>query len=381
MRKTYNNVQLITLKTKLHFESDSDRRKLLEVLELERDIFNFCSKRIFKKKVNNIIQVHKLCYKRAKKVFVKAKSQFIIKAENSCLSVYRSIKSNKVKLKTSATKKRLSMSYDKRISRKVDEGFYLTTCISRILVKLHMYDRLKSYWKEYQFGDVVISVNNNDVYISITFYIPYQEVKSKSVVGIDLGCRCNAATSEGKLILSKSFNAQKRKLRYLKRCLNSKTESKTAKKHLQKIRYKERNINKNFNHHLCNEILKTKANTIAVEKLQTKKLKAKRHRYQNKNRISQISFAKLLFILTYKARLAQKQVVSVSPYYTSQLDCTTGKIGIRQGRRFYGTKLIFDADINAAVNIASRSNLPFSYSNILEGQGSVTDPLRYLQAT
>ena len=67
-------------------------------------------------------------------------------------------------------------------------------------------------------------------------------------------------------------------------------------------------------------------------------------------------------ILTYKAQTCGKQVVTVSPAYTSQIDSISGKKdGIRSGCRYYSKSgLIYDADWNAAINIKNRFEHPIS---------------------
>jgi transposase len=71
-----------------------------------------------------------------------------------------------------------------------------------------------------------------------------------------------------------------------------------------------------------------------------------------------------------------KHVCLVSPAYTSQIDSATDKReGLRKGCRFYSVNgLVYDADINAAINIARRSKLPVSQGNLLDGQGVVNRP-------
>ena len=78
-------------------------------------------------------------------------------------------------------------------------------------------------------------------------------------------------------------------------------------------------------------------------------------------------------ILTYKAENQGKTVLLVCPYNTSKTDSITGKVeGERKGRRFYAKSgLIYDSDINAAINIAKLSKLPISQGNLLDGQAVV----------
>ena len=74
-------------------------------------------------------------------------------------------------------------------------------------------------------------------------------------------------------------------------------------------------------------------------------------------------------MLTHKATLVGRQVVSVSPTWTSQMDCRTDKRdGERHGCRYYCKDgIVFDADWNAAVNIAQRANHPTSIVLPIDG--------------
>jgi len=368
---------ILTYKTKLKFDSEQDKKAIIAILELERDIFNFCSIKCFNIEKNSIVLLHKLCYKEAKNQFPNSKSQIIIKAENNCLSAYKSTKSNKHKIKKPIVKKRLATHFDKRLYSYKDGILRLTTLNRRVACRLTLYSKLENALSKGKFCDPVIFSDGKNVFASLTFRFDNISSTSNSyVLGVDLGIRRLAATSQGNLYIDKEFNKRKRKLRYLKRMLNSKG-TKSAKRHFRKLRNKEKHINHNFTHHLANKILSTNCGIIALEDLNCKSLKAKRSKYQNKNRISQIGFAQLKFILTYKAELLNKKVVCVNPAYTSQIDCVTGKkLGERRGCRFYSLRgLVYDADVNAAVNIASRTNLPVSYRNILDGQAIVNSPI------
>ena len=219
---------------------------------------------------------------------------------------------------------------------------------------------------------------NGEVWICLTFDVPEILSQKKLALGIDLGCRVNAATSEGNLYIDKKFNGEKRKLRFNKRKLQSKSkDSKSAKRHLKKLKRKEANKNKNFSHHLANKLIKdTKADTLVLENL--KSLKVKKNKYENKNRISQVPIYQLKQILTYKALLNEKTVIEVSPAWTSQIDHVTGKKeGDRKGRRFCAKSgKIYDSDINGAINIGLRSKLPVSQTKKLTyGQANVNSPI------
>ena len=86
--------------------------------------------------------------------------------------------------------------------------------------------------------------------------------------------------------------------------------------------------------------------------------------------MSQVPFYQLKQILTYKAPLRGKRVETVSPQYTSQMDCRNqSKEGCtRKGCRFYTADgLVFDADWNAAINIANRHH-PTPFCLPLDGR-------------
>ncbi len=363
----------ISYNTKLILSSQQNL-DLISLLKAQKDVWNECSKVRFEKGTkNSIVELHNLFYKDFRENNPNIPSQIVISAEQSVLSTYRSAKSNKHKLKNHCIKKKLSLRLDKRMYSYKNEVLSLISLGKRIKCQPYIYPKLRELLNKYRFCDPLLFERNGEVWISLTFEIPELLVKKESATGIDVGCRIIAATSDGLLYRDKGFNARKRKIRYLKRQLQSKG-TKSARRHLKKIKHKERNINKNFMHCLANQILKdAKSTTLVLEDITGIKRKKG---FENKNRISQIPFFELKQILTYKAALLlePKTVISVKPYFTSQIDCKTGKKdGVRKGRRYYSiTGEIYDADLNAAVNIAKLSKLPVSYGNILDGQAVVT---------
>jgi IS605 OrfB family transposase len=302
----------------------------------------------------------------------------VIKAEQESLSTYRTIKSNKHKITKPFEKRNLSVRLDKRLFSKTSnkDEIKITTQEGRKTFSIVLYPKLQELMEKYDYVDPLLFVKNGKLFVSLSFENSVEVQKESLCLGVDLGIRRVAACSDGRLIIDKKFNAEKRKLRYLKRHLQSKG-TKSARKHLKKLRHKERNKNKNQTHLVANEILCTNANIIVLENL--KGIKAKKHKNQNKNAISQVPIFELRRVLTYKAENMGKHICLVSPAYTSQIDNVSGiKEGTRKGCRFYAKSgLIYDADINAAINIARRSKHPISNGNFLDGQGEVKRPNAY----
>jgi len=360
-------------------KSQEDFDSLKSILDMHSIVFNYASPLQFTEKKNSLMVLHSKVYGNIRKLYPDIPSQVVIKAEQECLASYKSTKSNKHKLKSPIVKKNLSMRLDKRLYSKDKNDKYsikITTTNGRQSFKFVVYPRLKELMDKYQYCDPLIYENNGKLFISFCFENkPKEQQKQKLALGVDIGIRRSVALSDGRIVIDRKFNGNKRKLRHLKDCLKSKG-TKSARKHLNKLRHKEHNQNKNQTHLISNEVLKTDADTIVLENL--KGIKKKKNKYQNKRNISQVPMFELRRIITYKAENMGKTITLVRPSYTSQTDSVTGKIeGERRGCRFYSKNgLIYDADINASINIAKLSKLPVSQTHYLTyGQVKVNSPI------
>ena len=350
--------------------SDDSKNQLIQMLQAATYCWNECSKVKYNIAKNSIVDLHAAFYSKFRESNKHIPSQLVIISENSVLSTYRTIKSNKHKITQPPEKKRLSVRLDKRTYSYANGIFSIISLKKRIKCSIYKYPKLNECF-QYKFCDPLLFERDGDIWMALTFEFPEIIPPNNLAIGVDLGIRIPAATSEGKLIISKSFNKRKRNLRYLKSKLKSKG-TRSAKKHLKKINNKEHNINKNFVHSLTNEILKTKADTIVLENL--KSIKVKKNKFKNFNKLSQVLFGKIREVLTYKAPSLGKMVIQVCPSFTSQIDSLTGKKdGIRRGRRYYSKSgQIYDADCNASNNIALKANLPVSLFCGTYGQATVT---------
>lgn len=365
--KTYN--------VQLEFNSEEDRKLLLDTFSVHKDIWNYISNHVFTEKLKPWgSEVHNATYHQCRTKFPDAPSQIVIRAREDVVATYKTIRSNKHQLEESPVKKNLSIRLDKRLYSLQKESVKLTTIGKRIICKLKLYGKLNELF-QYEIKDPLIFVRKNKVYISLSFATPEPVFNSNSCVGVDLGLNRIAVTSEGKILKDHDFIKHKRKIRYLKRCLQRKKKtnpkkSDSARKHLRKVSKYEHNFSKNYIHHLTNELLKTKCNILVLEDLSSLKDK-NRGRLQN-NKLSQIPFFMLLTILTYKAQALGKRVETVNPAYTSQDDYRKIEKGKRVGCRYYASDgKVFDADLNASINIAKRwgdkNKLPVSFAEPIDG--------------
>jgi IS605 OrfB family transposase len=366
--KTYN--------IQLEFQSKEDQNLLLQTFEIHKNIWNYISTYIFANKLKAWGKdVHEATYHKCRKKFPTSPSQIIIRARDDIVATYKTIKSNKQKLNQAPIKENLSIRLDKRLYTLQKDSIKLTTVDKRIICKLKLYKKLEELF-QYEVCDPLIFVRNNKIYLALTFNTPEPIHTPNQCVGVDLGLNRLAVTSEGKMISGKDYIKHKRKIRYLKRQLQSKKRTRTkktdsARKHLKKLKRKEHNFSKNYIHHVVNELLKTKCNTLVLEDLSSLKDK-NRGRLMN-NKLSQLPFFELLTILKYKAQTLGKRVETVNPSYTSKDDYRGITPGKRVGCRYYASDgKVWDADHNAAINIGQRwgnkNKLPVSFVEPLDGQ-------------
>lgn len=380
---------MITYNVKLDFEKIEDKSRAEAVFDAQKLCWNYISRLVFTHKPKGIKETHDLVYKDCREKFPMLPAQYIIRSYNDVKAAYKSIKSNKQTIYAPAKKKNRSIRFDKRLyTIKGNSIFFTALDGKRIQMNFSPYKKLDILLKTYRPCDPLIFIRDRQWWLSLSFRTPEPLVNENCVLGIDIGEKRIFASSENEIFIDRKFNKEKRRLRYLKRTLNSKG-TKAAKKKLRTLKRKERNKNKNQVHKISNLILKTKANIIAIEDLKgikqktSKKNKAKGNLGKKRNnKFSQIPVAELGTVLGYKAECIGKRVVKVSPYKTSQEDYRGIKQGIRKKIRYYGSDgVILDSDINAAINIAqkhAKNQLPVSFGNFpvagLDGQALVSGP-------
>ena len=368
----------ITYNVEMIFPDTECRTHFMELLTQVRSAYNECARIIYDMAVPlDIKSVHNAVYTTIRNSYPRLTSNAVITIYRDVMGSIRSIRSNGHENAKIPEKVQLNHRLNRYLySHLTAEGIMLTTNTKRIRspITFKTYPHLQEMFKKYVPGDPTIFMRNGKFYMSIPFKVPETPLANDTCVGVDLGERRFAVTSHGVMFNDRKYNARKRRLRYLKRCLQKKG-TKSARKHKRNLSVKERNQSTDMCRRMANSIIQsTNASILVLEDLSdikqnTSKTKEGFKKKNHNRRIGQVPFYKFKQILSYKALLAGKRVETVSPIMTSQTDCLTGKKdGTRKNRRFYrknGT--VLDADWNAAVNIAQKSKHPFSFKIPLDG--------------
>lgn len=331
------------------------------------DAYNQCAKYLTTNNTPLSLQtVHNEVYYWMREQFPLIPAQGIIKIYKDVLAALRTIKSNKQENAKVPERKNLAIRLDKRLySNLTVDGIYLSweQKHKRQFVTFKLYKQVEEMFKLFIPKDPLIYMKEGRIFLSVPFEIPSKPCSGNTAIGVDMGLKRLFVTSEGNYFKDKDYLRCRRSIRYLKRQLKEKGTA-SAKRHLKKLKHRERNICKSMCERAVNMLLKsTDANIIVLEDLSKIKQSTSRTdngflRKKHNNMLSQVPFYQFKEILTYKAQLVGKRVETVSPAYTSQIDSRTNKKdGTRCGCRYIcKDRVVLDADWNAAINICNRKH-------------------------
>src|SRR6266498_1823012 len=199
-------------------------------------------------------------------------------------------------------------------------------------------------------------------WLHVVVTVPAPAVEpTDQVVGIDLGINRPAVTSTHRFLGQRRWKAVEGRYFRLTRALQ-KNGTKSAKRHLRKLKRRRARFRKDADHVLSKQIVQAAepGSTIVVENLKDirKRTKAKR-RSQTKRRMHSWPFASLKSKIEYKAEERGCTVVADRPRHTSQRCSCCGHTA-RNNRRSQSTFICrqcghhLNADLNGARNIAAK---------------------------
>ena len=189
-------------------------------------------------------------------------------------------------------------------------------------------------------------------------------ITENTTIGIDLGIKDFAITSEGEVFENPKFlRKAQSKLKYIQRKY-SKYKGKRTKKKLAKLHEDVANKRKDFLHKVSTQLIRENQ-TIALETLAVKNM-MKNHNLAQA--INDVSWSTFVSMLEYKADWYGKNIIRIGQFTPSSKTCSCcgyiNKELTLKDRSWTCPKCnsVLDRDVNAAVNIKS-----FALKNTLSG--------------
>ena len=311
--------------------------------------------------------LHKGTYKYLRLKYPKFSSAMLQTARDQAGEILkRTLKADK-KLKYKKNKRTLSkpikqelssIRYDRRcLSIFFDKNILsINTVFGRMKVPLKVAKYYNKYldWKYTNAQLILRKDNNYYINLQLNKEIP-KKTNNVDVLGIDLGIKKIAVTSDNIFYKSSHLKNVKGKYQKLKRDLQSKG-TKSAKRRLKILSRKENRFVRDVNHCVSKKIVNTKYNLFVLENLKHIRSNVKTYNKKLNYMIGNWSFFQLQSFINYKAERLGKNVIYIKPNYTSQQcsKCSHTEKSNRNGNIFHCKKCDYelDADLNASRNIA-----------------------------
>ncbi|MDP2908841.1 MAG: transposase [Nanoarchaeota archaeon] len=223
-----------------------------------------------------------------------------------------------------------------------------------------------SFEKIYQ---IAVYKKDDEYYLSVTYEKQEKQyIDNELYQAFDLGAvKHTAVNNKGKFIEFKNERPDKHWEKTIAEIQSRRDHCKKGSrkwgglhKTLAKCKRKSANQLKDFQHKLSRKIVdNTKANTLVVGKLETKKLAQKNKYAKNLNRSlhNTGNISRFVRFLTYKAKLVGKRVIEINEKNTTKECCCCGKEQeMPLHKRVYKCDCgnVIDRDENSAINILLR---------------------------
>ncbi len=163
-------------------------------------------------------------------------------------------------------------------------------------------------------------LRDGDWWLHIVVTMPTPDVQlNDTVTGVDLGLAQHAVTSNRQFLGKRRWKAIEGRYFHLRRQLQ-KRGTKSARRHLRRIRHKQARFRRDCDHVLSKQIVQftPEGSTIVVENLTHIRQRTKQRGREQRRRMHSWSYAQMRQFLTYKAEARGCTVVAVDPQHTSQ---------------------------------------------------------------
>ncbi len=337
---------------------ETQRTALMETMRVFNDACNFIAEVAFREQCASKFVLQKLVYDHVRKQFGLS-AQLTIRAISKVVEAYKRDKSKQCFFKPTG-----AVVYDQRImSFKGLEAASILTLQGRITVAMQMgeYQRLQMGRGHGQ-ADLVLV--DGVFYLLLVIETPTAPpIDPNGFIGVDLGIVQIASDSDGESFSGDSIENTRRRYHELRKSLQA-NGSRSARRHLQRIRRNESRFRRNQNHVISKKLVEKAKDTGRGIKLENLKNIRERTTVRKADRAkhSGWSFAQLQSFIEYKAKREGVAVQYVDPRNTSRQCAACGhidKANRKTQSRFQCVSCghVDNADKNAAVNIAARANV------------------------
>jgi len=330
--------------------------RLVKTIKTFSEVYSYVANIGYAEKTYNKVTLHRLTYKDVRKRWPELPSALVQTARDVASEA----------LKRTHLKKRInpkeysSVRLDKRnlkVHFESGEISISSTC-GRLKIK---FDPTNVRYNDWQPRSGTLSFKNGKLRLNVVVEKEAPDKIEGDVLGIDLGINNIAVCSNNQFFNSKHLRDAKGRYRHLRSCLQSKG-TRSAKRHLAKLRGRERRFVKDVNHCLSKTLINSSYAIFALEDLKNMKKKSNGKRFNRK--LGGWSFAELQKFIDYKSETLGKTTVLVNPAYTSQTcsRCNHTARSNRNGPSFHcpNCDLRLHADLNASRNIAVRGRTAYS---------------------
>lgn len=339
--------------------SPQEKERLLATMRRVNEACSWLAERAFELRSANKLRLQKLHYRELHDRFGLS-SQHAVRAISKVCEVYKRDKS-----KCPRFREHGAIAYDQRIYTFKNglDRVSLLALDGRMVVPCVVGDYHRARLEGAR-GQADLVYRNGKLFLFVTVDVPDgTPIEPKAWLGVDLGIRNLAVDSDGTPHSGEKTLALRSRIAKLRAGLQSRG-TKSAKRHLQKLRRREKRFHTHTNHGVSKSIVRKAKDTgrgIALEDLTGIRERATVRKAQ-RSTLHSWAFAQLRGFITYKALLGGNALLAVDPRNTSRTcpECgNVDKANRRSQAEFVCTGCGFagHADHVAARNIASRAEV------------------------
>lgn len=329
------------------------------------EVCNILSSHAFENKVWRQFDLHHACYRTLREQFPDLPSQLVIRAIAVVVNSYKVDRSI-----CHVFGSRSAVVFDARCFKlKNLSSAILTTTKGRQSFVMAHGGKQREMLASGEIGEADLLFQNGEYYLAITVKLPDTPPADtrNGVLGVDLGIVELATDSEGQSHSGEAVKSTRVRLKRIRALLQSKG-TRSARRHLKKIRQKQSRYVRDVNHCIAKQITQKAHQSQKALSLET--LTGIRDRINGYSRrmrwlMGNWAFADLAAKIVYKAQDLGIPTIFVDPAYTSQTCSCCGhceRSNRKSQSHFQCQKCGFElnADWNAAINIGLRAEMSTS---------------------